>query len=212
MLMLTVPAAAWAQSPASSSLTDDQLWEFGVWGGESFGKTIGQAFGETQITMAGFHAGRVIHESSASRGHKRTLEYTVELQPLLLVTRPQSVYGGGFSPIGLKWNFAPRGRGRYRPYLEVNGGAMFTQKNVPPGNTEDFNFTCSGGSGVMIGLGSNRALSVGLRFWHLSNASLGNSNPAFNTVQFVIGYHWLTARHRSRQQISSAPGDTQAKE
>ncbi len=211
LLLLAVSGIACAQNSASFS-GNDELWEFGLWGGEAFGKTLGQAFGETQITMAGFHAGRVVHESALGSGHRRNLEYTIEVQPLFLVMRPQSAYGGGFSPVGLKWNFAPRDGGRYRLYIELNGGAMFTQKNVPPGNTDTFNFTASGGSGVMIALGGNRALSLALRYWHLSNASLGNSNPAFNTVQFVVGFHWMTGRHSSRQQISAAPANTQAKE
>lgn len=212
LLSLTVPVIAAAQSSTGFPPGRDPLWEFGIWGGEAFGKATGQAFGESQLTMAGFHAGRVIHESALGSGYRRNLEYTIELQPLFLVRRPQSAYGGGFSPVGLKWNFAPRDGGRYRPYIEGNGGAMFTQKNVPPGNTDTFNFTASAGSGVMIALGGNRALSLALRYWHLSNAGLGYNNPAFNTVQFVVGFHWMTGKHGSRQQISATPADRQAKE
>jgi hypothetical protein len=210
LLSLTVPAAAWAQNHSSSPFTDDPLWEFGVWGGEAFGKTLGQAFGETQITMAGFHIGRVIHEYGGPLGNSHSLEYTVDLEPLFLVTRPQTVYGGGLAPIGLKWNFAPRRR--YRPYLEFSGGSMFTQKNVPPGNTENFNFTLSAGPGVMIPVRNHQVLSIGLRYWHLSNGGIGYNNPAFNTVQVVIGYHWLEGQRRPRQQLSQEPDGTQTKE
>jgi hypothetical protein len=199
--VILLGATGFAQNSAQFPLADNQLWEFGLWGGEAIGKAAGEGFGATRITMAGFHAGRVIEEYP-SAGGKRTLEYTIELQPLFLVTKRRQTYGGGFSPVGLKWNFAPRGR--YRPYVDFNGGAMFTQKNVPPGNTSAFNFTITAGPGVMIAMSGNQALSVSLRYWHLSNAALGDSNPAFNTIELEVGYHWLKAHTASRKHVSAA--------
>lgn len=209
MLSIFVPPAA-AQSTSNPLLGDEQLWDFGAWGAEAVGKTAGQAFGETQISMAGFHVGRVVHRASPDSGPRRSWEYTLELQPLFLVTRVQRAYGGDFAPVGLKWNFAPRGR--YRPYLEFNGGAMFTQKNVPAGDTSTFNFTAALGPGVMMAVTRTQALSFAIRFWHLSNGYIGDFNPSFNTVEFVVGYHWLTRRQASRQQISATPANTQAKQ
>jgi hypothetical protein len=210
LCLLITPIAAVAQWTSSALLTDDQqLWEFGAWGAEAVGKTAGQGFGGTQITMAGFHIGRVIHRASPDSGLRRTWEYTLELEPLFLVTRQQRAYGGGFAPVGLKWNFAPRGR--YRPYLEFNGGAMFTQKNVPSGHTSSFNFTAALGPGVMIALTRTQAMSFAVRAWHLSNAYIGADNPSFNTVQFVVGYHWLIGREEHRQ-LSGVPASTAAKE
>jgi lipid A 3-O-deacylase len=206
--ILSLPCVAIAQASSSTPFAPAQLWEFGGWGSEAVGKTAGQAFGGTQITMAGFHLGRVIHRSAMDSGFQRNLEYTVEVDPLFLVTRVRRTYGGGFSPVGLKWNFTPHGR--YRPYIELNGGAMFTPRNVPPGDTSSFNFTAAAGSGVMVALTPTQALSFAVRFWHLSNAYIGNSNPAFNTVQFVVGYNWLTTGRRHRQQLSSTKPDTQA--
>jgi hypothetical protein len=205
---LLLGTALAAQQTTSSPFVSDRVWELGVWGGEAFGKSDGQAFGETHLSMAGFHAGRVIHQSEPASGYRRSLEYVVELQPLFLVTRTQAAYGGGFSPIGLTWNFAPRRNGRCRPYLEMNGGAMFTEKNVPAGRTDVFNFTASFGPGVMFAVNRTQALSVGLRYWHLSNANLGYANPAFNTVQLVVGYHWLLrgGGERMKQALSSPAG------
>jgi hypothetical protein len=71
---------------------------------------------------------------------------------------------------------------------------MFTQKNVPPGDTASFNFTTSAGPGVMIYTRRNRTISLGVRYWHLSNGRLGNTNPSFNTAQVTIGFHWLKSR------------------
>ena len=187
---------------------DDQLWEFGGWAGEAAGKAGGEGFGRTLITMAGFEAGRVVYRTPRERGQERSLSYMVQIQPLFLVTRRQGAYGGGFSPVGVKWNFAPRGR--YRPYVQFDGGGMFTQENVPPGRTSSFNFTVAAGPGVMVALPHNQALSVALQYWHLSNANLGARNPAFNTIEIVVGYHWIKT-HRISQSSASAESDAEAK-
>ena len=207
--LLLTPSMA-AQSTANPVLGNDQVWDFGFWGGEAIGKTAGQTFGAMQITMAAFHLGRVFHRASPSSGIRRTWEYTFELQPLFLVTGAQHAYGGGFAPIGVKWNFAPRPR--YRPFLEFNGGAMFTNKNVPAGNTSSFNFTASLGPGVMVPLGQNRAVSFAARFWHLSNGYTGANNPSVNTMQFTVGYHWLTSRKGSHHEASTAPSTSTEKQ
>jgi|SRR5579862_6698768 len=200
--LLLLPATAMAQWASNPALGDQQLWDFGAWGAEAVGKTTGQAFGETQITMAAVHVGRVFHRASLDSGHRRTWEYTAELTPLLLITRTQHAYGGGFAPVGVKVNFAPRGR--YRPYLEFNGGAMLTQKNVPPGRTSSFNFTAALGPGITVPVTSTSALSFAIRAWHLSNAGIGHFNPSYNTVQFVVGYHFLTRRSEAQQVSRSA--------
>ena len=201
-LWLLLPAGAVAQWTSNPALGDRQLWDFGAWGAEAVGKTDGQGFGETQITMAGVHVGRVFHRASPDSGHRRTWEYTMELAPLFLVTRVQRAYGGGFAPVGVRVNFAPRGR--FRPYLEFNGGAMVTQKNVPAGRTSAFNFTAALGPGVTVPVSRTTALSFAIRAWHLSNGGIGDFNPSFNTVQFVVGYHFLIRRHDAQQLSRSA--------
>jgi Lipid A 3-O-deacylase (PagL) len=207
---LLLPLETTAQAPSNTLLGDEQLWDFGVWGAEAIGKEDTYGFGGTRVTMAGFHVGRVFHRASPDSGRRRTWEYTLDLQPLLLVSRPQRAYGGGFAPIGVKWNFAPRGR--FRPYLEFNGGAMFTQKDVPPVNTSTFNFTAALGPGVMMAVSQTQAVSFALRWWHLSNGGIGEYNPSFNTIEFQIGYHWLIKRRTKSPQVSAVPAGTQAKE
>jgi hypothetical protein len=73
----------------------------------------------------------------------------------------------------------------------MSGGAAFTTRNVPPGRTDDFNFTATVGSGVMIYTRPKQAMTLALRYWHLSNANLGNANPSFNTLQLMVGYCWI---------------------
>jgi hypothetical protein len=207
--LLLLPAAA-AQAPSDAALWDQQQWDFGVWAGEAIGQEDTFNFGHVQVTQAGVHIGRVFHRASPDSGRQTTWEYTLDLQPLLLVTRPRLTYGGGFAPVGVKWNLTPHGR--YRPYIEFNGGCAFTQKNVPPGRTSDFNFTAALGPGVMMRLSQKQAMSIALRWWHLSNGGIGDYNPSFNTIEFVVGYHWLKLGHGTRQQLSGTTPGTQAKE
>lgn len=190
--MLGLPLAASAQRPAGFEATGKKVWDLSLWTGEGMGVAIGSSSGSVRIAMAGFSVSRVVRGAWTEGYGGRTLEYVFEAQPLFLVTSPQTVYGGGFSPVGLRWSFARRGQ--YRPYVEWNGGGVFTDNNVPPGRTASFNFTTSLGPGVMIHTHENQAISVAARFWHLSNAATGHTNPSFNTVQLVVGYHWLRSR------------------
>ena len=193
-LLIASPSTSYAQN-SNSAKDPERVWDFGVWAGEAFGVGIEASDPNARLTMAGFQVSRVINR--AADGHAR-LEYVFEVMPLFVVTRPQTVYGGGLSPVGLKWDFARRGR--WEPYVQWTGGGVFTTENVPPGRTQNFNFTTGLGPGVMIHTRQNQAISVGVRFWHLSNAGLGYDNPSFNTIQVVLGYHWFKSRSVSAQQ------------
>jgi hypothetical protein len=83
----------------------------------------------------------------------------------------------------LKWDFAARGR--IEPYLELNGGTLFTNHQVPTG-TSAVNFTDAAALGMHI-LGERHAFSVEVRYMHISNAGLSSPNPGINTVQVRIG-------------------------
>jgi hypothetical protein len=111
-------------------------------------------------------------------------EYVLDAVPVFMVfQRYNTAYGGGFSPLGLKWDFAARGR--IEPYLELNGGTLFTNHQVPTG-TSAVNFTDAAALGMHI-LGDKHAFSVEVRYMHISNAGLSSPNPGINTVQVRLG-------------------------
>ncbi len=111
-------------------------------------------------------------------------EYAVDVVPLFVVfQRYNTAYGAGFNPLGLKWDFAARGR--FEPYFELGGGALFTNHDVPTG-TSSVNFTPSAALGMHL-LGDKHAFSVELRYLHISNAGLSDPNPGINTVQVRLG-------------------------
>ncbi len=200
-ISVIAPLPSLAQSSSAANDPRERVWDLGLWAGEAFGVAMGASSSDVRLTMAGFQIDRVIRHAADGRAR---WEYLVEAEPLFVTIRPQTVWGGGFSPFGLKWDFAATGR--WEPYVQWNGGAVFTQQNVPPGRTQNFNFTTSLGPGVMIHVRQNRAVSVGVRFWHLSNAGLAHSNPSFNTFQFVIGYHWFKLKSRSVSKVAPANG------
>jgi len=188
-LSVAIPGIAQAQGVISLPLNQAGSWEFGVWTGEAGGE-VKTTSGPALITMTGFHVGRVL--AGPREGGRGTLEYTVNVMPLMLTIKPKTVYGGGFSPFGLKWNFA--GSTRLQPYVELTGGGVITTQDVPLGKSSSFNFTASFGPGVVLYRSPRRAVSLALCYWHLSNAGTGHLNPTFNTVQFTLGYHWLKPR------------------
>jgi hypothetical protein len=87
------------------------------------------------------------------------------------------------NPVGLKWIFATRGH--VAPYLELNGGTLFTTHDVPA-RTSSVNFTSSAVFGVYF-LGEH-AWSLDVRYLHISNAGLTVPNPGVNTVQVRLGF------------------------
>ena len=58
------------------------------------------------------------------------------------------------------------------PYLELSGGTLFTNHDVPSG-TDRVNFTSSAALGAHF-LGDSRNWSVELRYMHISNAGLSD--------------------------------------
>ena len=68
-------------------------------------------------------------------------EYAVDAVPAFVVfQRSNTAYGAGVNPFALKWIFATSRSAE--PYLELNGGTLFTNHEVPAG-TSAVNFTSS---------------------------------------------------------------------
>jgi hypothetical protein len=156
--------------------------EVQVWA--SGGHSVAGGTQATEAFDAGFRYGRVLtglHWPGILRGR---FEYVVDAVPVYLIFQPaNTAYAGGFNPLGLKWNFERRGR--YSPYLELGGGALFSFHNIPT-YTNTVNFSPSAALGTHI-LGEKYNWSVEVRYLHISNAGLGMYNPGLNTVQVRLG-------------------------
>ncbi|HLV86166.1 MAG TPA: acyloxyacyl hydrolase [Candidatus Sulfotelmatobacter sp.] len=176
-LLILMAVFAHAQSGPEEGGNEIQVWMGG-------GHSVPGGTKDTSAFNAGLRYGWILtgpHLPSILRGR---FEYALDAVPVFLVFQPaNTAYGVGFDPLGLKWNFV-----RHRnisPYLELTGGVLFTDHNVPT-NTNSVNFMDQAALGMHL-LRPRYNMSLEVRYMHISNAGLGNLNPGVNTVQVRLG-------------------------
>jgi hypothetical protein len=156
--------------------------ELQVWTGG--GHSVPGGTKDTSVWNAGVRYGWILTAPHGPGFLNGRFEYAVEAVPAFVVfQRANTAYGAGVNPLGMKWTFATRGH--VAPYIELNGGTLFTTHEVPTG-TSTINFT-SGAAFGMHFLGEH-TWSVDLRYMHISNAGLTSPNPGVNTVQVRLGF------------------------
>jgi len=185
MVLLTASCVSFAQTGPEQGGHEVQVWAGG-------GHSVSGGRGNTGAFNAGLRYGWILtgpHLPSFLRGR---FEYAVDAVPVFLIFQPaNTAYGVGFDPLGLKWNFERHGR--FSPYLELTGGTVFTDHNVPTG-TNTVNFMDQAALGMHI-LGERHNVSLELRYMHISNAGLASPNPGVNTVQVRLGIGRFFTRH-----------------
>jgi len=171
------PCAGNAQARPEDGGHELQIWTGG-------GHSVPGGTSKTGVWNAGLRYGWILTRPHGPGFLKGRFEYALDATPAFLIFQPaNTAYGAGFSPLVLKWNFATRGR--TAPYLELNGGTLFTNHDVPSG-TNPVNFTSAVALGTHI-LGERYNWSLELRYLHISNAGLATPNPGINTVQVRLG-------------------------
>jgi len=156
--------------------------EIEIWAGG--GHSVPGGRSDTGAFNAGLRYGWVITGAHLPGFLRGRFEYAVDAIPVFFIFQPaNTAYGAGFDPLGLKWNFVRHGR--FSPYLELCGGVVFTNQNVPT-YTNTVNFMDQAALGTHI-LGAKYNWSLELRYMHISNAGLANLNPGVNTVQVRLG-------------------------
>jgi hypothetical protein len=175
--VLIAAALCFAQTGPERGGNEVEIWAGG-------GHSVAGGRGSTGAFNAGLRYGWILtgpHLPGFLRGR---FEYALDAVPVFFIFQPaNTAYGVGFDPLGLKWNFERRGR--LSPYLELAGGTVFTNHEVPTG-TNTVNFMDQAALGTHI-LGEKYNWSIELRYMHISNAGLGNLNPGVNTVQVRLG-------------------------
>jgi lipid A 3-O-deacylase PagL len=163
---------------------DVSAWAAGATGEEGF-----NAFTESQIFTTGIFVGIPLTSEIGDRWYRGRLQYGADFIPVFVQFTPR-ISGIGFDPVILRWISSAR-RGRVVSFIELGGGGLHTNKNFPRGDTSNFNFMARGGGGVQIATRRSQALEIACRWWHISNANLGNRNPEFNGIQVSVGWHWF---------------------
>lgn len=187
LLFLATSVLAAAQAVPEKGGDEVQIWAGG-------GHSVSGGRGGTGVFEAGLRYGWVLTDPHLPGFLRGRFEYAVDALPVFLAFQPtNTAYGVGFDALGLKWNF--QRHGRISPFVELTGGALFTNHNVPE-STNTVNFMPQAALGMHI-LGARHNVSLELRYVHISNAGLATPNPGINTVQvrLGIGKFFSNAKH-----------------
>jgi len=193
LMALPISRALAGETPATSSYPTKGTNEFGLWvgGAPDSSKLIG-TIEDRQLLLVGLRYGRVL-----GAWESVTLEYTLDLFPAAVVFEPSEVrrgrstiYGAGVSPLGFKLNFAPQSW--IQPFVATSVGFLYFQDDIPVPDSSRFNFTPEFGVGVQFFLAPNRAITVGYRLHHMSNAGTSRNNPGMDSHVIYAGFSFLT--------------------
>ena len=169
-------------------------WNYGVWA--EYGNGLGFRT-NVHIVGAGVRIGRVMTGEHGEGWKRGTFELDADLAPVEFYRfgakssqAQESYYTGAVNPIIMKWNFTS-GK-RWVPYADVEGGLVFSTKDLPPVDTANVNFTSGAAIGFHRFVNHRSAWTFQGKVYHLSNASLGPHNPGVNAaIQFKVGYTWF---------------------
>ena len=177
IMLLLCSALTWGQSRIEDGGHEVQVWTGG-------GYSVPGGTSHTGVWNAGLRYGWILTRPHGPGFLNGRFEYALDAVPVFVVFQPaNTAFGAGFNPLNLKWNFATRGH--VVPYLELSGGTLFTNHDVPTG-TNSVNFTSSAALGAHI-LRNSLNWSVEARYMHISNAGLADRNSGINTVQVRLG-------------------------
>jgi hypothetical protein len=184
-------------------------WEKGLFFQGGLG-TDGES--SDHFLSAGARLGKVLTGPNGPELLRGQFEYAMELMPYWQAFTPKHTYeefaenmprlqdekiGGTYTglsitPIILRWDLIHWKR--WMPWMQGAGGLIWTNHKFPPNGlnrTSVWNFTPQFGVGFHYFLKPGQSLTFAANAIHISNASLGDSNPGVNaTVQFQIGYTW----------------------
>ena len=173
--------------------------EFGFWAGFSpKATTIFEGLREDEAEDRKFFIAALRYGRTLAANNSLALQYTIDAVPVAVATgvivsrttsltgvetfRRETAYGAGLTPIGLQLDFA--NGAKVHPYVHVNGGFLYFNKEVPIEDSGHFAFVGEAGGGVRIFTSERRAVNIGVRFHHISNGDRSGSNRGLN--QFVI--------------------------
>jgi lipid A 3-O-deacylase len=189
-VMLVGACIFWASLSGAQSRPEDGGHELEIWTGG--GPSVAGGTSDSGVWNAGVRYGWILTRPHGPGFLKGRFEYALDAVPVFMVFQPaNTAYGAGFNPLVLKWNFATRGR--VVPYLELSGGVLYSNHDVPD-RSNNLNFTPSAAFGTHI-LRGQYNWSVEIRYLHISNAGLDSHNSGLNTVQVGLGIGRFFKQH-----------------
>ena len=195
VLFLALSAAAQTDEAGKNELS--------VWGGFSpDSSTLITGTGRTKDARFGLLAVR--YARRFNNNNKVNLKYTLDLVPAAILSNPdfrfvqtnanafridkfrRTSYAFGIIPVGLQINFRPRKK--VQPFIEGSGGFVYFNKRIPNELGTHFTFTADVGAGAEFLLKNARSVTVGYKYFHLSNGNRGVQNPGIDNNLIYVGY------------------------
>jgi hypothetical protein len=127
-----------------------------------------------------------------------SVSYTVAAMPAAVLIQPDegnipahSVYGFAVAPVGFTFDLARKRR--VHPFIETIGGIIASSEPIPENQPDasGLNFFFDFGGGIRWRVAERGALSLGYRFFHISNAGTTSFNPGVDNNVFYVGYSFL---------------------
>lgn len=190
----------------AAAQTDDTIThEFSVWGGASPDSSTVFGIGRTEDARYGMVA--VQYARRFNNNDSINLKYTIDVVPAAAMNFPdfrftqvgsntfriekfrKTAYAYGIAPLGLQVNFRPRKKAQ--PFVGASGGLLYFNKQIPNDFGTKFSFTADVGGGVEFNLKNKRAVTIGYKYYHISNANRGEINPGFDQNLFYVGYRFF---------------------
>ena len=176
--------------------------EWGFWAGFSpKATTVFEGLREDEAEDRKFFIAALRYGRTLAANDSMALQYTLDVVPVAVATgvivsrttsptgvdtfRRETAWGAGFTPLGLQLDFA-NGR-KVHPFIHVNGGLLYFNKDVPIEDSGRFAFVGEAGGGVRVFTSERRAVNIGVRFHHISNGNQLASNPGVNAHVIWIG-------------------------
>ncbi len=186
------PAAEGPTAIEASTSVEAGTTEWQVTGGPAFSWVLFHSERDHRYVMSTVSWSKILTRPRGSGVLRGQFAWAFEAVPLYGQLAPDDIYGLGITPMVARWNFEPQGK--YAPFLEVGGGALWTQNAVPVLTTSS-NFTAHGSAAVRIFVRPRQAVVVGYRFHHISNGNRLKRNPGINAHVLEIGWSYFAA-HR----------------
>ena len=192
--------------------TDDEAYtlkkgdnELGFWAGGSFkATTIFEGLSEAEARDRKFFIAAFRYGRTLAANDSLAFQYTIDAIPLALATgnivssttvggvttfQRETAYGVGLTPIGFQLDFA--NGSRVHPFVHLNGGFLVFNKAVPLPDAGKFAFVGEAGGGVRIFTSERRAVTLGVRFHHISNGDRSGSNRGLNNFVIYGGFSFF---------------------
>lgn len=203
LIAFTCATSASAQHPTRTLSRGDRFFESDA--GLSWYSPRGSALGT--ITGRRVYLTGLRFESVLGTTGALALASTMELIPIAVVERTNAhtrtcytdqvgrliceydrsaevAAGTGAAPLGLKLLFNRAHPVRF--YAAAAAGALLFSSDVPVSDSRRLNFTFDYGMGLQMPM-NGRTLSVGYKFYHISNAGFGRVNPGLDANILYVG-------------------------